>query len=178
MKKVIVGSDNPVKLQTVKEAFSAVFPDEVFQFETFSAPSGVPDQPIGSDETKTGAENRASICKSQFPNADFCVGLEGGLEKNGDEYWVFAWMCVLSRDGVKGYGKSGSFMLPNRVGTLIEEGQELGHATDVVFNETNSKHKGGTISILTNEAITRKDFYREAMIFALIPFIKPELYSL
>jgi len=49
-------------------------------------------------------------------------------------------------------------------------------ATDIVFSETNSKHKGGTIGILTNGTVTRKDFYRDAMLFALIPFVKPELY--
>jgi len=47
MKKVIVGSSNPVKLETTKEAFRQSFPDVEFEFKTFSAPSGVPDQPIG-----------------------------------------------------------------------------------------------------------------------------------
>lgn len=176
MKKVIVGSNNPIKLETTKEAFEQVFPELDFEFLTFSAPSGVPDQPIGQIETKQGAINRANACKSEYLDADFYVGLEGGIEKTEEEYWVFAWMCVLGRDEKKGFGKTASFLLPPKVGDLIDRGEELGIATDIVFNETNSKHKGGTVSILTNESITRKDFYKDAIIFALIPFLKPELY--
>jgi inosine/xanthosine triphosphatase len=176
MKKVIVGSTNPVKLETTKEAFQKSFPVEEFEFITYSALSGVPDQPIGQTETKQGATNRAEACKLEYPDADYYVGLEGGLEKIEGEYWVFAWMCILSNSNAKGFGRTGSFLLPPRVSKLIDQGEELGTATDITFNETNSKHKGGTIGVLTNENITRKDFYKDALIFALIPFVKPELY--
>jgi inosine/xanthosine triphosphatase len=176
MKKVIVGSANPVKLETTKEAFQKTFPEEEFEFLTFSAPSLVSDQPMGQPETKQGATNRAEACKLEYPNADYFVGLEGGLEKIEGEYWAFAWMCVLGKADTRGFGRTGSFLLPPKVSELIDQGKELGTATDIAFNETNSKHKGGTIGVLTNENITRKDFYRDAMIFALIPFVKPELY--
>lgn len=176
MKKVIVGSHNPVKLATTKEAFELLFPEEAFAFETFAAPSGVPDQPFGQAETKQGAINRAEACRAAHPEADHWVGLEGGLEKIDGAYWVFAWMCVLGSDDTIGLGRTGSFMLPHKVSERIDQGEELGIATDVVFNETNSKHKGGAVGALTNELISRKDFYRDAMVFALIPFVKPELY--
>ncbi len=176
MKKVIVGSNNPVKLAATKEAFAQSFPDEEFEFLTFSAPSGVSDQPMDQTETKQGALNRTEACKSEHPEADLYVGLEGGLEKIEGEYWAFAWMCVLSGSGSKGFGRTSSFLLPSKVSELINKGAELGTATDIVSNETNSKHKGGIIGILTNETITRKDFYRDAMVLALIPFVKPELY--
>ncbi len=176
MKKVIVGSNNPVKLETVKEAFRISFPETEFEFNTFAAPSLVPDQPIGQVETKQGATNRAQACKVEYPDADFFVGLEGGLEKIDGDYWVFAWMCVLDKSSTKGCGRTGSFLLPPKVSELIDQGEELGRAADIVFNETNLKHQGGTIGILTNQNITRKDFNRDAMIFALIPFVRPELY--
>ena len=128
------------------------------------------------NETKQGATNRAEVCKSEYPNADFYVGLEGGLEKIEGKYWVFAWMCVLGKQNVRGFGRTGSFLLPPKVSQLIDHGEELGIATDKVFDDTNSKYKGGIIGILTNENITRKDFYRNALIFALIPFVKSELY--
>lgn len=125
MKKVIVGSNNPVKLETTKEAFVQSFPDEEFEFLTFPAPSGVPDQPMGQTETKQGAKNRAEACKLEHPDADFFVGLEGGLEKIEDEYWAFAWMCILNNSGSKGFGRTGSFLLPSKVSELIDKGEEL-----------------------------------------------------
>lgn len=177
MKKVIIGSNNPIKFETTKEAFTQSFPDEEFEFITFPALSGVPDQPMGQMETRQGATNRAEACKAEYLEADFFVGLEGGLEKIEGEYWAFAWMCVLDNSGATGFGRTGSFLLPPKVSALIDKGEELGIATDIAFNETNSKHKSGTIGVLTNGNITRKDFYRQAMMFALIPFIQSELYK-
>jgi len=176
MKTVIVGSHNPVKLETAKEAFALAFPEETFEYVTHNAASGVPDQPMGAEETKEGALNRASDCRRQYPDADYFVGLEGGLEEQGEEFWTSAWMCVQNAAGVSSFGRTGAFPLPPKVSALIKEGNELGIATDIVFDETNSKHKGGTVGILTDGLVDRKDFYRQALIFALIPFMKPELY--
>jgi len=107
MKKVIVGSTNPVKLETTKGAFQITFPGEEFEFITFAAPSLVSHQPIGQTETKEGATNRAIACRIQYPEANFYVGLEGGLEKIDDKYWVFAWMCVMNNTDKKGFGRTG-----------------------------------------------------------------------
>jgi inosine/xanthosine triphosphatase len=177
MKTVIVGSENPIKLATTKEAFTIAFPHEEFTFVTFAAKSDVPDQPMGIAETKLGAMNRASHCRVVYAQADFFVGLEGGLEEIENEFWVSAWMCVQDRAGKCGYGRTGAFLLPPLVSDLIHQGEELGIATDIAFQKVNSKHGGGTVGVLTDEKITRADFYRDAIIFALIPFIKSELYT-
>ncbi len=100
MKTVIVGSTNPVKLEVAREAFNWVFPTEEFEFITEAAVSGVPDQPFGLEETKRGATNRAKSCRAAFPLADYCVGLEGGIEEIDGEYWPSAWMCVEDRSGL------------------------------------------------------------------------------
>ncbi len=177
MKKIIVGSNNPVKIKATKESFKQAFNDSDFECITFSAKSGVPDQPFGVVETKTGAKNRSDACRSEYLDADFFIGLEGGLEKFESQYWAFAWMCVQDKDGKYGFGRTGSFLLPPQVSKLIDDGQELGIATDSVFNETNSKQKRGTVGVLTNDTINRQSFYRDAIILALIPFLKPDLYK-
>lgn len=176
MKTVIVGSENPIKLATTKQAFAATFPNEQFEYITFAAASNVSAQPFGVAETKLGALNRANHCRTQYPQADFFVGLEGGLEEIDTEFWTSAWMCIQDATGKCGYGRTGAFLLPPLVSELIHKGEELGIATDIVFNKVNSKHAGGTVGALTDEHITRADFYRDALIFALIPFLKPELY--
>ncbi|HEY0964512.1 MAG TPA: inosine/xanthosine triphosphatase [Candidatus Paceibacterota bacterium] len=175
MRRVIVGSHNPVKVAAVQEAFAHTFPDEAFDFVPCAAVSLVPDQPFGSEETKLGAKNRADDCV-RHEAGDFYVGLEGGVEEIENELWAMAWMCVRDKEEMYGFGKTSAFLLPPKVVELIRNGKELGHATDQVFETLNSKHEGGTIGILTNGIITRKDFYRDALIFALIPFIHVELY--
>lgn len=51
---VAVGSTNPVKLGATKKAFETVFPGVAFDVRGVSAASGVPDQPIGDEQTKLG----------------------------------------------------------------------------------------------------------------------------
>lgn len=176
MKTVVVGSKNPAKMEAVKEAFESVFPNETFVYVSHDAQSGVPDQPFGSEETRKGAKNRADDCLRVRLGADYCVGLEGGLEEEAGEFWAMAWMCVVDSGGNYGFGKTGAFLLPTEVSQYIHEGKELGDAVDIVFNKINLKHAEGTVGVLTNNLILRKDFYREALIFALIPFLQPVLY--
>lgn len=177
--KVVVGSKNPVKLEAARNSFSAVFPDVEFEFEfvACSVASLVADQPVGIEETKQGALNRAVACREAYKDADFFVGMEGGLEEIEGDYFVSAWMCVIDREGRIGFGRTGAFQLPTQITKLIQEGLELSEATDRVFNDNNSGQKGGAVSALTNGTIDRTSFYTEAIIFALIPFIKSHLYK-
>ncbi len=174
--KIIVGSNNPVKLAAVTQAFQLVFAGMEHKFIACSVESGVASQPIGATETRLGAANRANECRRLHPEADYYVGLEGGLEEIDGVYWVIAWMCIQNSTGMSHYGSTGSFVLPETVSTLIRNGVELGHASDQVFSAVNSKHHGGAVGILTNGIITRTDFYRPAVIFALVPFINPVVF--
>ena len=54
MKKVIIASKNPVKINATKKAFEEVF-NEHFEFEGVSADSSVSDQPMSNKETLQGA---------------------------------------------------------------------------------------------------------------------------
>lgn len=169
MNKVIVASLNPAKINAVKDAFSDVFPTQVFQFEGVSVASEVPDQPISDLQTKLGALNRVKNAKASVQDADFYVGLEAGNE--GD--FTFAWMVIESADK-RGESRSASLMLPPIVLEKLKEGKELGHVMDEVFSTENIKQKGGAIGLLTNHLLTRSSVYHQALILALIPFINFE----
>lgn len=176
MKTVIVTSQNPVKIETVQEAFGKAFPEEVFDFISFSADSNVSDQPKGQEETLSGARNRIAHGKQEYPDADFYVGLEGGIQKIENQWECVAWMVVQDSAGKEGKSQSASHSLPLAIQKLIDEGMELGHAGDIVFNQENIKHKNGVIGILTGDLVTRKDYYVQPLIFALTPFKKKELF--
>lgn len=174
-KKVIIASRNPVKIDAVKMAFTVMFPEEEFAFEGASVPSGVEDQPMDTLETLEGAFNRAGNAKEKFPDAHFWIGIEGGVEKVGDEMGAFAWIVIESLH-TTGKARTGTFFLPKKIKRLIEEGKELGEADDLVFGHTNSKQKNGAVGILTGNAIDRTSLYSQAVALALIPFKNPEYY--
>jgi len=175
MKKVIITSTNPVKVKATLEAFKTVFPSEEFVHIGHKINSGVSDQPVGNHETFQGAVNRVETAKSLILDADFWVGIEGGVEKDGDELFTFAWVIVNSKSQM-GKARSASFQLPPQIAKLVEEGKELGDADDLVFDRKNSKQENGAVGILTNDLIDRQKLYEPAVILALIPFLHPEHY--
>lgn len=175
MKKVIIASKNPVKIQAVKSGFKKMFPIQKFQFVGVSVPSNVSKQPFSNDETFCGAKNRANNAFSKIKDADFYVGIEGGIEYIEDEMEAFAWVFIMSA-GRSGKAKTGTFFLPKEVVKLIKEGKELGEANDIVFKRNNSKQENGAVGILTGDVIDRAEYYTEAVILALITFKNVDLY--
>lgn len=174
--KIIVASKNPVKVDSALAGFQEMFPDQVFTAEGISVPSGVSDQPLGDEETYQGAWNRVQAAKAAHPDADFWVGIEGGNIIKDQEMEVMAWVVVLSKTQL-GKARTAGFYLPPKVIELVNQGYELGHADDLIFGVSNSKQTGGSSGLLTDGVMNRKRFYVPAVILALIPFLKSELYS-
>lgn len=176
-KKIItVTSNNPVKLQAALMGFRKMFPENQFEIRTASASSGVRNQPIGDDETLRGATNRAQAARRLYPDSDYWVGIEGGIDEKDGEMTAFAWVYVAGID-IAGKGKSATFYLPPKIAGLIRQGKELGEADDIVFERSNSKQDNGAIGLLTGNIIDRAALYETAVIMALVPFRNPSLYS-
>ncbi|ENJ2864219.1 inosine/xanthosine triphosphatase [Vibrio parahaemolyticus] len=167
--KVVIASLNPAKINAVKSAFQSAFPQQAFEFVGISVPSEVADQPMTNEETHRGAVNRVKNAKVEMPTADFYVGLEAGIEGNV----TFAWM-VIESDTHRGESRSASLMLPPEVLTQLADAHELGDVMDKVFGTENIKQKGGAISLLTQNQLTRSSVYHQALILALIPFTNPD----
>lgn len=175
MPHLIVASRNPVKVKAAEQGFTEMFPQQTFTTEGVSAPSGVRDQPLGDEETYQGAWNRVHAARDQYPNADYWIGIEGGNIIQGQDMEVMAWIVILSKDGF-GKARTAGFYLPPRVVQLINQGYELGHADDIIFGVDNSKQTSGSSGLLTDGVMDRLRFYVPAVILALIPFLKPELF--
>jgi len=175
MKTIVIASQNPVKKQAALHGFKRMFPAEGFQVQAADVPSSVSEQPRSNSETLRGAENRAHKARVVFPQADYWIGIEGGVEEQDEGLTAFAWVVVLSGE-MQGQSRTGTFFLPRVVAELVHEGEELGRADDLVFGDSNSKQKNGAVGLLTNNVIDRAGFYTEAVILALIPFKNPQFY--
>jgi inosine/xanthosine triphosphatase len=173
--KVIVASANPVKLQAVRLGFQRMFPEQEFQVEQLVGVQGNSSQPNGDRETLHDARYRVERAALLVPQADFWVGVEGGIEEQDSQMAAFAWIVIRSKDRV-GKGRTGAFDLPKAVADLVRQGKELGEADDIVFGRSNSKQANGAIGILTGDVIDRAQLYEQAVIMALIPFKNPHLY--
>lgn len=173
--KVVIASHNPAKIRAVKDAFSLQLPEETIEFIPITVESGVSDQPHSDEETRRGARIRALRAGEFYPDADYWIGLEGGIETIDDQLMTFAWMAVLGHDGNISAARTVTLPLPPAVKLLVDEGLELGDANDRVFSTHNSKHQGGAFGLLSKGLYTRESVYTQALVIALIPFHN-ELY--
>ena len=199
---IAVGSSNPVKILSVQQALQQVVSIELV-LKGYDVNSNVPDQPLSCDETQRGAKNRARAAFDAYKeeygsDPHLAVGLEGGLEDQNADLACMAWMAIYGKrtdqvlewtkvadcgdyeiqdDYSWGLSKTASFVLPPNVTKLIkDEGMELGDADDQVFARIKSKHGSGTVGILTNGLIDRSKYYEHALILALVPWIRPDVY--
>ncbi len=175
--KILVGSKNPIKIESVKEAFIHFFSDiEVIGIEVNSY---VPSQPIG-EETFLGAKNRALYLKElndkEKMNANFFVGIEGGIIKLFDRWFAFGCICIVDENGQMSFGTSPHFELPEFVIEKLLQGIELGDVIDEITNQRKSKQGIGAIGFFTKGVVSRKELYTQGVKVAIIPFLHKEMF--
>ena len=173
---LVIASTNPIKVQAAVYGFQRLFPGSELNVIAVSVSSEVAHQPMSDEETLRGAVNRSANARAAYPNADYWIGIEGGVQPIGSEMTAFAWIVVRSKEMI-GKGRTGTFFLPPAVAELIRQGKELGEADDIVFGRLNSKQDNGAVGLLTDDVIDRAQLYEHAMILALIPFKNKALYT-
>ena len=176
MKKVVVGSTNPTKVDSTRAAFQAVWLDETFEVTGVKAESGVSDQPMSEEETIRGAKNRARAAMLQA-KADYAVGLEGGLWKINGDWFESGWVAVLDSTGNFGIGSTPVIEMPPRLLEKILAGQELGDVMDEVTGRQDVAKAEGFFGIMSNGALGRTAALKDGVIFALGRFVRPEFYE-
>ncbi len=177
MKTIVVASANPVKVTAALDGFRRLFPQEEIQARSISVYSGIRAQPLSDEETFQGALNRVLAAQRADPQADFWLGLEGGVAEVAGDLVAFAWVVIT--DGTRiGTSRTGTFSLPAAVVELIRQGVELGEADDIVFQRSNSKQTNGAIGLLTGDVVDRAELYHQSVILALVPFLNPQWYPL
>jgi inosine/xanthosine triphosphatase len=175
--KVLVGSNNPVKIDAVKEAFGLHFAN----VDVLARPveSKVPDQPV-NNETYIGARNRAlkllDINSSENLGAAFCVGIEGGIMQIFNKWFGFGCMCIMDENKNEGFGTSAHFEIPAEVLQRLIAREELGDVMDDIMKRKNTKRGLGAIGFFTGGVMNRKELYVPGLIAALVPFNNKEMY--
>lgn len=172
---VAVGSRNPVKVNAARAGLGDLLGGEV-EALGIETGSGVASQPVGDDETRAGALNRARAALAAIESAVLGIGLEGGVVEIGSSLYCCAWCAIVDRAGHTGWASTGRCELPPPVAELVRRGMELGAADDAVFGRTNSKQGEGAVGLLTRGRIDRTAFYAPAVTMALARFLNQELY--
>ncbi|MCL6643304.1 MAG: inosine/xanthosine triphosphatase [Candidatus Bipolaricaulota bacterium] len=171
--RVHVGSNNPIKAQAVKNVFERAFgPTDV---RLIPVESGVPVQPF-DDDTVWGACERA---RKALHDADFGVGIEAGLiwHKALKLYFDVQFCAVIGQDGRLTVGHGSGFVYPPKVIEQVRRGRTVGEVMSELTGIEKIGHQGGAIGYLSKNLLTREQLTEQAVLMALIPRIRPELYA-
>ncbi len=172
---VAVGSTNPVKIEAVRLAFTKIWPKKKWNIQGVDVASGVSKQPMSDTESIRGARNRARAALRKFP-ADYGVGIEGGLQKVGTHWFDCGWVVVIDNKGKEGIGATLRMETPQKMIQYVQKGKELGDVCDIIFKRKNSKQAEGQFGLMTKNALTRTEGYRDGIIAALARFINPDIF--
>lgn len=173
--KVAVGSKNPVKLDAVREVFEDVFGK--VEIVGVNVVSGVADQPMNDEEGVKGSRNRAKLSLEKTLDADYGVGLEGGVYDQDGKMFECAWCAIEKRDGTSGLGGGLRFELPPKIAERIRKGEELGPIMDDLLGRSDVKQQEGAVGVLTRKHVTRTSAYKQIVYLALVKFISEEWYT-
>lgn len=171
-----VGSGNPVKLAAAEAAFGRWVPD--VKTTGVEVDTGVPEQPH-DEEGPQGAANRAVAALEAVDGAGLGVGIEAALhtrDPSGEAFDV-QYCAIADRQGRITVGAGPGFAYPPVVLEAIEDGQTVGEAVGRLAGNQAIGREEGAIGYLTRGGTTREELTEWAVISALVPRLRPELYD-
>jgi inosine/xanthosine triphosphatase len=171
--RVNVGTRNPLKAEAVRNVFSRILgPVEVALVEV---ESGVPKEPLG-EEITLGAVRRA---QEALKGADYGVGIEAGLIWSSalHIYFDVQFCAIVDREGRLTVGHGSGFVYPPRVIEEVKKGRAVGEVMSKLTGIPEIGRKEGSVGYLSKGALTRTELTEQAVLAALIPRIRLELYG-
>ncbi len=171
--RVHVGTDNPVKVRAVRNVFADVFVR--VHVKAVPVPTGVPEQPI-DHQAPVGAMNRA---RSALGDGDFGVGIEAGLiwDASVGDYLDVQYCAVVDRAGRVTLGHGPGFEYPRAVVDRVRAGKTVSEAMAELTGIRDIGTKHGAIGYLTGRRMDRDTLTEAAVLMAMVPRIRQDLYS-
>jgi len=170
---VRVGSTNRVKVAATRAAFSKIFRRAAVRGVVVG--SEVSAQPV-EEETMDGAIARA---RAAIRDADFGVGIEAGLFWNeaAKDYFDVQYCAIIDKRGTVTLGHGPGFRYPPSAIAEVKKGITVGEAMERLSGVRNIGRRMGAVGWLSKGSMDRTWLTESAVLMALIPRIRRELYS-
>jgi len=173
--KVAVGSTNKVKVDATRNIFTQAF--GLVEVVSVEPEQGVGKQPR-EKQTIEGAIRRAKSALEKT-GADFGVGIEAGLFYNAilEKHLDIQYCAVIDSSGKMTVGHGPGFEYPPEVVKAALKGEPVGETMSQITEIEKIGHKQGSIGYLSDGLIDRTSLTEIAVLMALIPRIRKELYE-
>jgi len=172
-------------VQEAAASFGSILaPNAQLEIQGYEVESGVSHTPVSREELMQGARQRAETLRTMLRDlwkpAEYCVGLEGGLnvvpEDGRRRVFLESWAYVT--DGTRGhFGCSGSIEIPEALADeVLNRSTELSVAIDRFAGEVSIRDSQGAWGVLTGNRVTRQESFRLAVLTAFAPFYNAKMY--
>lgn len=176
--RIAVGTHNALKAAAVADAFRAAFPSLRPRAVPVRVRSGVPEQPRNA-QTHAGAAARARRALAAKKDYDYGVGVEAGLVWNSSlRKWTdVQYVVVLDKLGQQTEAHGGGFYYPDAVTRQVLRGRTISDVMGPLAGDHRLGSTTGAIGFLTRGALDRRALTTHAVLLALAPRIRPQLYE-
>lgn len=168
--KVNVGSENMLKIDAVGNVLAKFFEEVVIR--GVGVTTSVPEQPRG-DETRRGAMERA---RQALEDGDLGIGLEAGVFDTEDGLYDIQYCAIIDRRGRFTIGHGSGFRYPPEVAEKVKDGVPVGAAFRELYGWEKDEKLIGAIGFLTKGALGRTELAEQAVMAAMVPRIRRDLY--
>jgi inosine/xanthosine triphosphatase len=168
--RIVVGSDNQIKIDAVRDVMARIYAR--VEVTGVRAATNVGEQPH-EEETLHGATERA---KKAIGQADFGVGLEAGVFEMEYGMYDLQYCVVMDKRGHMTIGHGSGFRYPPDVAEKVRMGWSVGDSFRELYGWDKDGKKEGAISYLTNGLLRRKELAEQAVLAAMVPRIRRDLY--
>jgi len=179
---IAIGTTSSPKVAGVQEAI-AVCPyfdnnRENIEYILEKVPSDVADMPLSLEVTLEWARNRAMNLRKNWIEADFYVGIEGGVWSVLDKKVLGGTIFIIDKKGEEHFGISQVMEVPPILEKMLyEEGKELWPAMEALKGSVHSRSEEGSMGAWSDNMLVRKDEFTLAFKAAISPFFN-EYYKL
>lgn len=176
--RIVVGTQNALKARAVEDAFRLAFPRVRATCRAVRVRPGAPEQPR-NEETYFGALRRAERALALDARSDYGVGVEAGLIWNPHfRRWTdVQYAVVVDRTGRRTEAHGGGFYYPDPVTQDVLKGKTISDVVGPMAKDRRLGSTTGAIGFLTRGALERRALTAHAVLLALAPRIRPELYE-
>ncbi|MEI6731108.1 MAG: DUF84 family protein [archaeon] len=167
--KIAIGTESEQKIGYLKEVLAEIGLDA--KFIPNDVPSGVSDQPLTDEETKTGSLNRARNALELNVEADFAMGIEVGYhEVARQRHEIFCYASIVDKTGYKCSCCSSKFLLPEYHQDKINRNLRLGDYVREYLN----LHSDPAAQFMGELLRGRRPFIIESVRSVLLQYLRRE----
>ncbi len=171
---VCVGSENKVKINAVENVFSKLFRQVLVK--GINVETKVPEQPMEKDVID-GAMERAKASATE--ECDFGVGIEAGLffNKSIQRYFDVQYCAVIDKSNRMSLGHGSGFCYPPEIIEVVKRKKTISQAIEERYGIKDVGSKEGAVGYLSKGMLNRTKLTEQAVLMAMIPRIRRELYE-